>query len=300
VPGGQHLRLDFFQKAAPPYFHVTSANLKEADPGVSSLVPHVKLDDDAFHSPTVHGYWLTLKNDAPRITAGACAEALQKWNAARARETAREAAATNHTRRPGLGVTLPELIDEFSEWARQPAKLQTRPADKEQSTPSTPNAASLASVASIACTPNSGSIACSAPRAFSAPVVSTPPISELNVHTEQHSVTSHERQSARAAGGEGGGDVQQLQHSYSTAAPNTRDIPTDKIASVAEGAEGGVSAEGSVSPAPSVSPIHRDSASTEPLCTAEADKMDKAGGREQSGARWWDEVLSLLALLVQK
>ena len=279
MPGGQHLRLDFFQKAAPPYFHVTSANLKEADPVVSSLVPHVKLDDDAFHSPTVHGYWLTLKNDAPRITAGACAEALQKWNAARARETAREAAATNHTRRPGLGVTLPELIDEFSEWARQPAKLQTRPADKEQSTPSTPNAPSLASVASIACTPNSGSIACSAPRAFSAPIVSTPP---------------------RAAGGEGGGDVQQLQHSYSTAAPNTRDIPTDKIASVTEGAEGGVSAEGSVSPAPSVSPIHRDSASTEPLCTAEADKMDKAGGREQSGARWWDEVLSLLALLVQK
>jgi len=111
------------------------------------------------------------------------------------------------------------------------------------------------------------------------------------------------------AGGEGGGDVQQLQHSYSTASPNTREIPTDKIASVAEGAEGVVSAEGaesvvsaegSVSPAPSVSPTHRDSASTEPLCIAEADKMDKAGGREQSGARWWDEVLSLLALQLQK
>ena len=263
---------------------------------VSSLVPHVKLDDDAFHSPTVHGYWLTLKNDAPKITAGACAEALQKWNAARARETAREAAASIHTRRPGLGVTLPELIDEFSEWARQPAKLQTRSADNEQSTPSTPNAASLASVASTACTPNSGSIACCAPRA------STPPNSEHNVHTEQHSATSHERQTAGAAGGEGGGDVrqlQQLQHSYSTTSPNTREIPTGKIASVAEGADGVVSAEGSVSPAPSVSPTHRDSASTEPLCIAEADKMDKAGGSEQSRARWWDEVLSLLALLVQ-
>jgi len=101
VPGGHRLRVDFFAAAAPRYFNVAQANLQQLATGAD------------FHSDTVHGYWLTLRDDVALIRASDCAADLQKLSDAIARDATTPVATGSHTRRPALGVTLPELLAHF-------------------------------------------------------------------------------------------------------------------------------------------------------------------------------------------
>ena len=109
VPGGKSLRLDFFGRAAMPYFSVEHANLQETCLSQEGRESSAR---SLYHSTTVHGYWLIRREDAPLIAAADCASDLAKWENARKQENANFARSTD-ARRPGLGITLPELLAHF-------------------------------------------------------------------------------------------------------------------------------------------------------------------------------------------
>jgi hypothetical protein len=116
VPGGKSLRREFFEKAALPYFVVEPASLQETEEEDLGRSPQ-----PAFESATVHAYWLVHRNGAPHIATEACAKDLAKWEEARRLE-ASTAALSSSTRRPGLGITLPELLAHFQRPVQEPVE----------------------------------------------------------------------------------------------------------------------------------------------------------------------------------
>lgn len=124
VPGGKSLRIEFFERAALPYFSVERADLRETEGHGCSSSPR-------FHSETVHGYWLAHRHDAQHIAAVDCAGDLTRWQDARRTDNA-ESAQSTHVRRPGLGITLPELLAHFQQSSSAPMVPEgSRPRDRD-------------------------------------------------------------------------------------------------------------------------------------------------------------------------
>ena len=104
VPGGRRLRTDFFDKTASIYFNVEQADMHKTEQEDEGHRP-------TFESATVHSYWLSPREGAPKITVADCALALANIQQAREREAA--ANPPTNARRAPVGVTLAELLAHF-------------------------------------------------------------------------------------------------------------------------------------------------------------------------------------------